>query len=303
MKHQTKLAGNVLCCQHSNEMYLHLRQRRQYHAGMESEQVTAPAATVLATCWNEAATAYENYFVQRFAPWNDRAVAALIEASQLCDGALLVPCCGPGWEVARVATARPRQVVIGIDFSHAMVTLTKKRCAALPNVSAECMDAARLHLRWERQAAGVLSCFGLQQLPNPVRSIESWFETLAPGGVLSVVYWPRESEATGPFAVLRELVAQRVAMPDPNWEGRLASRLSAAGAEILMDERLRHSIYHSNAKAVWRAFANSANLRALARKQGAGFINELGRAFCRRFPPGPIEHQPFAYLLVARRRL
>lgn len=256
----------------------------------------------LAAAWDEAAVAYESYFVRRFAPWNERAASPLTQQRRLPDGPLLVACCGPGWEVVHLAALRPSRWVIGVDFSAAMVELTRRRCAAFPNASAQCLDAALIKERWQGQAAGLLSCFGLQQLPDPERAIVSWCEALVPGGVLSVVYWPTQPEADGPFAVLRELITARIPAPDTSWEDRLATALVSAGAKLIRDEPLRYPMKHESAEAVWRAFASSGPMLTLATRYGTLVVDELGRAFRERFRSKPIEHHPAARWIVAQRR-
>lgn len=256
----------------------------------------------LAVAWDEAAATYESYFVRRFAPWNERAASPLTQGHRLPDGPLLVACCGPGWEVVHLSALRPSKWVIGIDFSEAMVSLTRRRCAAFPNASAQCLDAVSIKDRWERQAAGLLSCFGLQQMPDPERAIESWFEALAPGGVLSVVYWPAKPEPTGPFAVLRELIAERIPVPDASWEGRIAQALVSVGAKIVRDESLCYPMQHASAEEVWQAFAGSGPMRTLAARHGTLTVDEMGRAFRDRFSSGAIEHHPAARWIVARRK-
>ena len=256
----------------------------------------------LSVAWDEAAAAYETYFVRRFAPWNERVASPLTQARQLPDGPLLVACCGPGWEVVHLAALRPSRWVIGVDFSETMVALTRRRCAAFPNASAQCLDAALIRDRWERQAAGLLSCFGLQQMPDPERAIASWLEALAPGGVLSVVYWPARPESAGPFAALRDLIAERIPVPDDSWEGRLRQSLVSAGAKIVRDESLSYPMHHASAEEVWQAFASSGPMLALATRHGTLIVEEMGRAFRERFPAGPIEHRPAARWIVARRK-
>ena len=40
-----------------------------------------------------------------------------------------------------------------------------------------------------RPAAGIFSCFSLQQMPQPAAVLARWAAALAPGGVLAVAYW------------------------------------------------------------------------------------------------------------------
>ena len=56
-----------------------------------------------------------------------------------------------------------------------------------------------------RPAAGIFSCFSLQQMPQPATVLARWAAALAPGGVLAVAYWCVLQGAAGdlPEAFLR----------------------------------------------------------------------------------------------------
>jgi SAM-dependent methyltransferase len=255
----------------------------------------------LASAWSQTAAAYEGYFTSRFAPWNASAVAALSLAGELPDGPLLVPCCGPGWEVEQLAAAFPGRAAVGIDFSKEMVERTAARCKHLPGVSVRCGDASSLTALWPQQAAGILSCFGLQQLPAPDRALSDWTEALAPGGVFSVVFWTSDSEAQGPFELFKRLVAARLPLPDTSWETRITDVLRNPGLEVLKDERLSFPMSHESAETLWEAMQNSGPGLLLAWRQGESFVSEVKREFCAALGAGPIVHQPAARWIAARR--
>ncbi len=46
--------------------------------------------------------------------------------------------------------------------------------------------------------AGVFSCFGLQQMPQPEAVLRAWLAGLAPRGVLAVCYWPPPQGQSAP---------------------------------------------------------------------------------------------------------
>lgn len=167
----------------------------------------------LARGWDETARAYDRYFVPRFAPWV-RAVADAVARAHLPPGPIVAPCCGTGPELEQLALGLPGRDLIGIDLSPQMVRLARMRLAALPSVRVEAGDASEPGAAWPRPYAAVVSAFGLQQLPAPDVALANWGHTLRPGGALSVVFWPSDMDAGGPFGLLGHVLAARVALPD-----------------------------------------------------------------------------------------
>jgi len=53
--------------------------------------------------------------------------------------------------------------------------------------------------------AAVFSCFTLQQMPNPKEVLSSWTESLVPGGILTVCFWPSDAEDSGPWRRMLDL--------------------------------------------------------------------------------------------------
>ncbi|MBI3725925.1 class I SAM-dependent methyltransferase [bacterium] len=256
---------------------------------------------LLAAAWDEAARGYERYFVPRFSPWIDDAISALASrASALPEGLVLVPCCGPGHELPLVASALSGRDVAGVDLSRGMVEVARARAAGLANVRVEQGDACALEGAFAGNAAALLSCFGLQQIPGPAEALASWARCLRPGGLLSVVFWPPERE-DAPFETLRALVAARVPPPDSSWGKALVPSLERAGATLLEDRRIAHVMQHESAREFFLALSRWGPLRSLALSKGEAFMEELGSAFVREMPAGPLEHSPVARLLVARR--
>ena len=219
------------------------------------------SGTPLARAWDEAADGYERYFVPRFAPWVKTAVSALI-AQPLPDGPAVVPCCGTFPELPELRTIDPQREIVGIDLSAGMVALARQRAAGMRQVRVIEGDAATLAAQ---SCAAVVSVFGLQQLPDPEAAMASWTAALRPGGLLSVVFWPAQSEVEGPFAVLYKVLADRRPPSDVTWEQRLAA---AVGAEIEKDELVAFPMEHESAAEIWDAMAHSGPLRALANARG-----------------------------------
>jgi len=189
-----------------------------------------PASEILANSWTSAAPGYDELFVPRFAPWTDDALAQLgAHADSLPEGAILVPCCGPGQELAPIAALLPDRTILGTDLAPGMVAIAQARCDALNAAAAaaaagdegagagaaaaaapkrrlfaavgDAMDLTDLTAAGPGAAAdsaaaptppyaAILSVFGLQQLPDQAAAIAAWVRALAPGGVAVVVYWP-----------------------------------------------------------------------------------------------------------------
>ena len=254
---------------------------------------------LLARAWDEAAQNYERYFVPRFAPWVAAAVDAVAEAT-LPPGPILVPCCGTFPELPALVAGHPGREIVGIDLSAGMVRLARDRAAGRPQVRVVQGDASSLDQRWSRSCAGVVSVFGLQQLPDPETAIGNWTEALAPGGWLSVVFWPRDVEEEGPFAVMDRVLVDHRPRDDALWEPRLSEAIVAAGGALERDEYLSFPISHPDAETYWDAFINGGPLRALAIARGERVMGGLREEFLRLGPSGEWRHSPRARWVVAR---
>jgi len=254
---------------------------------------------LLARAWDEAAQEYEQYFVPRFAQWVATAVHAVTEAP-LPLGPILVPCCGTFPELPALVAGHPEREIVGIDLSAGMVRLARERAAGWPQVRVVQGDAATLDRRWSKACAGVVSVFGLQQLPDPEIASINWIRALRPGGCLSVVFWPREVEEKGPFALLDRVLVDHRPRNDAPWEARLGEAIVAAGGTVERDEYLSFPMDHPDARTFWDAFTNGGPLRALAIARGQEVMRGLREEFIRLAPTGPWRHLPRARWIVAR---
>jgi SAM-dependent methyltransferase len=258
---------------------------------------------LLRTAWDQAAPGYERYFLERFAPWlKDALTALLAQASGLPSGPVLVPCCGPGQELLWLADALPGRRIWGIDLSAGMVERARQRTSQSSDVHVEQGDAASLSARFPGSAAAVFSSFGLQQLPDPRSALEDWGRCLAAGGALSVVFWPPSAKEEGPAALLDQLIAARLGQTAaPPWELLLPQALAVAGAALVEDRVLTHTIHHESPERFFDELVSSGSLRAMLLRRGEAFMAELRQAFLSACPRGLIEHRPQARLLVAKR--
>ncbi|WP_198005619.1 class I SAM-dependent methyltransferase [Thioalkalivibrio thiocyanodenitrificans] len=253
----------------------------------------------LIRAWDEAADGYVSYFEPRFRPWIEDAVAALREASP-DPGIVVAPGCGAGLELRLLAEALPGHDILGLDPAAGMCRNAARRIHDLPRVTVRRDDGTRTDA-WPRPCAGVLSCFVLQLLPHPERALAAWMQALAPGGVLSVVFWPGDLEPEGPFATVRRILEARLAPRNRAWEGTVQDALRAAGGDVLRDETRGHAMRHESAEAFWEAMTLSGPLRPLVLSRGARFVDDVRRAFLRASPSGELVHEPRARLVLARR--
>jgi len=254
----------------------------------------------LKTSWDEAAQGYDAYFVPRFAPWVERAVAAL-GAHVLPAGGIVSPCCGTAPELELVRRAHPGRDLIGVDLSEGMLTLARLRLGDDERVRLLEMDASQAQ-RWPRPISAVVSCFGLQQLPAPEQGLAQWMHCLEPEGLLSVILWPKIVESDGPFAWLHDSIAALGLRREAVWEGALVAAVVSGGGELLLDDLVSFEMRHDSAQAFWSAVTDSGPLRALARAAGDEFMASLRRELLSRAQSGELVHMPQARHLIARRR-
>ena len=258
---------------------------------------------LLARSWDQAAEGYARYFTPRFRPGIEAAQAELIaRVALLPAGPVLFPACGPGTEIAWIARHLPERMLIGLDLSPGMIEVARRELADVQNVELEAADCRTLSNRFAGTAGAIVSSFGLQQMPKPDEVIADWTRTLAPGGILSVVCWPRSGDDDGPGAVIRRLLANRVPQPDASWQERLVPAVQAAGGEVLADRPVAFRQEHESAEIFFDAMTEWGPMRALRLRHGEPFVAELRAEFLRDAAPGPLSQVTIARLLVAQRR-
>jgi SAM-dependent methyltransferase len=224
-----------------------------------------------------------------------------IPVEPLPGGPVLVPCCGTFPELEALTGHLPGREVVGIDLSAGMVRRAGERAAHHPRARVVQGDASTLDDGWPDGCAAVVSVFGLQQLPEPDVALGSWVSALRPGGWLSVVYWPHDTETDGPFALLGGVLRAHVPPGDDSWERRVVPVAVANGAVIERDERPAHPMSHPDAAAFFDAYTRCGPLRPLATARGEAFMERLREEFARRAPTGVWHHRPQARHLVLHR--
>lgn len=156
--------------------------------------------------------------------------------------------------------------MVGSDISPGMVALAERRAEAVRAEAGRAKpcwavvgDAAALPYE-QQSVAGLLSVFGLQQLPDPGACLAGWCRALAPGGVIVVICWPPSTEVDGPWAQYSAALAAvaaadqvpQVALangPD-DWAAGMAVVAAAAGCDVLTDSVVAHQILYPGGAAL-----------------------------------------------------
>ena len=244
--------------------------------------------SVLIQSWNAVAGGYARYWVPRFRPWVLHTVDAL---GTLPPGPVAVPCCGTGAELAVLAARCPDRELVGIDLSPGMIAVARQN--APPNVRLVVADASSLEGAW----AGVVSCFGLQQLPDPAAALRAWCRALSPGGRLAVAAWTADIQDSGPYDALREPARQLFGGTPRDWGAHLDAAVEAH-AVMVSDALVPYAISHAGPEEFWDAMVSDGpwqpRLRRHPEKTAA-----LRETFLATWPPGPFSHTPHARILVA----
>ncbi|GAB4819893.1 hypothetical protein N2152v2_006939 [Parachlorella kessleri] len=189
--------------------------------------------------------------------------------------------------------------IVGVDLSEGMIELAHQRIDKLGlrgRVEAQVGDAASLDFQG---LAGVVSVFGLQQIPEPQAVLANWTRALGPRGVMAVCYWGKDVENEGPWKQLMDLTVNT--RPQEDWEagipGEVLKQVSVAGqrgavqqgAEVVQDCRPAHTMSWPSVEEFW--------------EHGEEHMAQLKREFMKTYPDPsvPLSHKPYARLLVLRR--
>ena len=259
--------------------------------------------TAMKLAWDEGADDYLHYLGPRFLPWLEDAVEALAQTPTPpapAAGPTLVTCCGPGVELALLALRLPERPLLGVDLSARMIQLAQHRCRGMETVRLAVADATDLPDDCS-DLCGLLSCFGLQLLPDPPTTLTHWCSRLAPGASAVVMYWPPERDPDDPFHTLIELLSARMELPAPDWEPLLVQSIEGASCQLAEDRLVHHEMRHDSAAALWEGIVDTGMWRLIRQMKGDAFLTELRDAFMMVMPQGPIAHRSAARMLVARR--
>ena len=243
----------------------------------------------------------------RFLPWSRHALALLApHAPCLPPGTVAVPGCGPGLELPLVAAALPGRALVASDTAPRMVALATAR--APPGCTVRLGDARALP---PLSHAALASFFVLQALPDPGAALGAWVQSLKPGGVAAVAFWPSRGNqpdpawaaATSLGGAAREggaggaggarggreqggrLPAQAAGTtPPPStpapWDGPgLLDAARAAGGAVLADQpSVRLELTFDSPDALVAALTRDGHLRVRAEVVGAAAALAVARA-------------------------
>ena len=151
----------------------------------------AERLALLQRSWTAVAAGYAQAFVPRFAPWAADALQAYSAAAPPATGTIAVPACGPGQELVLLAAAFPRCRIVGLDLSAGMCQLAAELVqerglqgqVEVRQADCSCLDGDLTEL------AGIVSVFGLQQMPEPAAVLANWARALRPGALRRAGGW------------------------------------------------------------------------------------------------------------------
>lgn len=256
---------------------------------------------LLQRSWTCVAEGYNRLFVPRFMPWTLDTLN-LLAGKALPAGTIAVPCCGPGQELPLVAAAFPRHRVVGIDLAEGMVEMARQLVDSQglgTRVEVRVGDACRLDDL--APLAGVLSVFGLQQMPQPAEVLASWTRALHPGGVLSVCFWPPTVEERGPWKRLADITPRF--KPPGQWDADIPGAALLEGAELLQDSRPAHEMAWPSVAVFWESMTRAGPWHSALLQHGEQRLEEMRRHFMEAYPDpeAPLSHTPAARLICLRR--
>jgi len=169
-----------------------------------------------------------------------------------------VPCCGPGQELIPVANTIENVLgekkkgkatkiqVLGLDLSPGMVEVARRRIEAASEDTKQEQDKKTTIINLDKEITAVVgdaalppssnnhivfSCFGLQQLPDPLSTLQVWIQSLRVGGVAVVLYWPpKVEEDNGPWSRWSQLVKAKLLQEKKDAENEKKLTTVAAAA-------------------------------------------------------------------------
>jgi len=250
------------------------RRDRSVHGHGASLQVDE--SRIVEEAWNAVASRYKAYWSPRLRPYLERAVAAFHPAPP---GPIAVPGCGPGEEVLLLLENFPDRSVIALDISIEMVALLKKdlRERGIGSVVAT-VGAAENLSAFVRQAAGVLSCFTLDLLPNPLAALTDWSRCLRAGGSIVILFWPRPRTGT-PTARIQAAIQAKTGQGKLLWEARALEALPLFGLRLVRDERVQFEVPCETPQEYFQAMMDAGPLQMVARKFGADLLKECMKSW------------------------
>ena len=218
--------------------------------------------------WDSFSRRYTKVALPEFQPYGDR----LVQMASLRRGMwVLDVATGPG-EPALTAARRvgPRGLVLGIDFSRAMLrtAASRARQSGIRNVQFRHMDAEHLKLpgmMFER----VFCRFGLMLMPDAQEALRETYRVLVPGGRVAVAVWSAQSKVNT-LGIVRRALERYDAFDPPlgapdffrfGKAGAIERALRAGGFRQVRSERLTVEWVFKGPVEFWDSMKQGPSLR------------------------------------------
>lgn len=226
--------------------------------------------------WDDIAAAYHAFWGPRLQPYRERALALF---HPVPPGPLAVPGCGPGDEVILLAADDPGRSILATDTSPEMLSLlgATLRERDLASVIATVGPAEGLSA-FVRQAAGILSCFCLDLLPNPIAALADWSRCIRAGGSIAAIFWTRPRTGS-PTALLCSTIQARTGHGGLLWEARAVDVLPKLGLRLARDEKVQFEIPYESPEEFFRGMVEAGPLHFIELRFGRDLLRDCKRSW------------------------
>jgi len=223
--------------------------------------------------WGKFCRRYTKVALPEFRPYGQR----LIELAETRTGMwVLDVATGPGEPALTLARrVGPNGLVVGVDFSPAMLRLAKTRARKLGirNVHFREMDAERLSL--DGMIFDRAFCrFGLMLMPDADRALAEMHRVLTPGGRVAVAVWSAQQKVNTLGLVRRALMRYDAFTPPegaPDFfrfgkAGAIERALRSAGFRRVRSERMTVEWVFKGPADFWNSMKQGPSLRRVLAK-------------------------------------
>jgi ubiquinone/menaquinone biosynthesis C-methylase UbiE len=218
--------------------------------------------------WNNFSGRYAKIALPEFKPYGNR----LIKLGHVRRGMwVLDVATGPGEPALTIAPlVAPRGLVLGIDFSSAMLNLAKARArqSRIRNVGFHRMDAERLKfpaMMFDR----VFCRFGLMLMADAELALAEMYRVLVPAGRAVVAVWSTQRKVNT-LGVVRDVLIRHGAFTQPagvpdffrfGKAGALERALRTAGFRDIRSERMTSEWVFADPAEFWKSMKQGPSLK------------------------------------------
>ena len=218
--------------------------------------------------WNSFSRRYTKVALPEFQPYADRLVrmASLRRGMWVLDVAT-----GPG-EPALTAARKvgPRGLVLGIDFSAAMLrtAASRARQVGMHNVQFRQMDGERLRLP-DMMFDQVFCRFGLMLMPDAEQALMEMHRVLVPRGRVAIAVWSTQTKVNT-LGIVREVLGRHHAFTPPpgapdffrfGKAGAIERALRTAGFREVRSKRMTIEWVFADANDFWKSMKQGPSLK------------------------------------------